>query len=137
MAEKYLIKEVSLEGCPSGTFDELRHWSFRARVLNFADLPPTSESMNFHILRAFYVTYRQINSLENSRSSLNHFFHFIFFQVEERMNLDLKTVFAYQNFVSSLKQTANLVDACDFMNFPGSVIDKFLNTNTQKVRSYI
>ena len=63
-AEKYLV-QVLKRNNSSETFNELRYWMYHyGNRKTILDLPPSSDSIRLHILRAFYVTYQQINILK-------------------------------------------------------------------------
>lgn len=70
-AEEYLI-QVLRPGNPSKTFDELRYWMYHhGKTFSVTELPPTSESIRLHILRAFFIVYNQNNCLEEKTTSLD------------------------------------------------------------------
>ena len=64
-SEEYLVK-VKKKNSKFYSFDMLRYKTYNDYDL-ISDLPPTSATMHLHILRAFYVTYQQINLLNQQR----------------------------------------------------------------------
>lgn len=61
MAEEFLVK-IMRKGSDCKTADDLRLRSYHhATCALIEELPPTSNSMKLHILRAYYVVYTQIN----------------------------------------------------------------------------
>lgn len=67
-AEEYLLKIKKKNKFSS--FDMLRYKTYSNHAL-ISDLPPTSATIYLHILRAFYVTYQQINLLNQDRELLD------------------------------------------------------------------
>lgn len=64
-AEKYLV-QVYKKNSVCTNFDELRYhtYHFGRTAVSLLDLPPSSQSIALHILRAYYATYQQVNILE-------------------------------------------------------------------------
>ena len=65
MAERFLLN-VYKPGTKCKTFDELRYQLYYQSKKTILSLPPTSRSVEGHILRAFYGTYLQLHCLENT-----------------------------------------------------------------------
>ena len=64
-AEEFLV-QVLKSGAPYKTMDELRYFRFcTSKQVSFTELPPTSHSIQGHILRAFYAVYMQLNCMNN------------------------------------------------------------------------
>lgn len=65
--EQYLVKvwKKFPENCKIINFDDLRVYMYRMFGKELNELPPTSNTMKLHILRAFYATYSQINCFYN------------------------------------------------------------------------
>lgn len=70
LAEEYLAHVVN-NAANCKNFDELRLWSYHHKVGSIEDLPPTSNSINLHILRAFYVVYSQLTCLDMTAIKLD------------------------------------------------------------------
>ena len=67
----YLVKVLS-KNSQSKTFDHLSYSVYRLGKANtISDLPLTSASIKFHILRAFYATFVQINYLNINANKLD------------------------------------------------------------------
>lgn len=57
--------------CELATFDEFRLWSYNRGICTTVfELPPTSNSIRLHILRALFVTHQQINILNEEANKL-------------------------------------------------------------------
>lgn len=72
-AEEYLCLVVS-KTANKKTFDELRCWSYcwvLTKNCLVENLPPTSNSIKLHILRAFYVVNTQLNCLNSYATALD------------------------------------------------------------------
>ena len=71
-AEAYLVK-VLKKNSACKTFDEFRVWTYYKPGSTSAieDLPPTSNSIRLHILRAFFIVYSHINCLNPDTLQLN------------------------------------------------------------------
>lgn len=70
-AEEFLVQVVRKDS-HSKTFDELRNWTYHhAKSVTVENLPPTSNSVNLHILRAFYICYEQYNCLCSTARKLD------------------------------------------------------------------
>ena len=67
-AEKYLVRVLDKGKYDVNTMDELRLLKYHhEKCITINDLPPTSESTEGHIRRAYYMTYTQINCLSEFR----------------------------------------------------------------------
>ena len=64
---------TSLEkGSSCKTLNELRHWLYcHGKNIQLEDLPPTSSSATYHILRAFHATYMQVSCFDDKRQLLD------------------------------------------------------------------
>ena len=70
-AEQYLVQVVKKNNI-SVTFDDLRYWTNHfTNAVSVNELPPTSQSIRLHILRALYITYYQINLLQSNIEQLD------------------------------------------------------------------
>ena len=56
----------------STNFDDLRYWIYHHAQTCFTDMPPTTASIRLHILRAFFITYKQIHILSPNCKQLDH-----------------------------------------------------------------
>ena len=70
MAEQYLVK-VFKRSTNCKNFDELRIFSYHLKCALIDDLPPTSNTIKLHILRAYYIVYCHINCLEITVTSID------------------------------------------------------------------
>jgi hypothetical protein len=70
-AEEFLV-QVLKKGSSCKTLNELRHWLYcHGKNIQLEDLPPTSSSATYHILRAFHATYMQVSCLDDKRQLLD------------------------------------------------------------------
>lgn len=70
-AETYLVKVFSPKSNLI-TFDKLRYEKYCLGNYNtIIDLPPTTQTIKFHILRAFFATYNQIHCLDDILEKLD------------------------------------------------------------------
>lgn len=66
------LVQVLRKDNPSRNFNELRYWMYHhVKTLAIAQLLPTTASIRFHILRAFFITYGQNRCLKREVTSLN------------------------------------------------------------------
>ncbi|XP_031784055.1 uncharacterized protein LOC107981544 [Nasonia vitripennis] len=83
-AEKYLVQVIK-KGNACLTFDELRFWMYHyGNTASILDLPPTSNSIKLHILRAFYATFEHMNLLNAECPKLDPL-EFGYIQQEEHL----------------------------------------------------
>lgn len=60
LAENYLVKLLK-KSCSCQNFNELRYWEYHhGSSFSIQNLPATSASIRLHILRAWYITYKQL-----------------------------------------------------------------------------
>ena len=69
-AEKYLLA-MAFPGYECENFNELRYSVYYKKLCDYSDLPPTTDSIRLHILRAYYATHQQISLLEKNRRILD------------------------------------------------------------------
>ena len=70
-AEEFLV-QVLKKGSSCKTLNELRHWLYcHGKNIQLEELPPTSSSATYHILRAFHATYMQVSCLDDKRQLLD------------------------------------------------------------------
>uniref|UniRef100_A0ABD2X1Z4 NYN domain-containing protein n=1 Tax=Trichogramma kaykai TaxID=54128 RepID=A0ABD2X1Z4_9HYME len=70
-AEEYLVR-VLTSSLRYKTFDQLRYHEYKYSICSLVeDLPPTSNSIKLHILRALYIVYEQTHIFENNFGELN------------------------------------------------------------------
>ncbi len=63
--EEYLVQVMKI-GTQLKTMDALRYYTYhRSKNMPYSDLPPTSRSLFAHIQRSLYVTFIQMNCMEN------------------------------------------------------------------------
>uniref|UniRef100_A0A6P7FZ99 Uncharacterized protein LOC114325789 n=1 Tax=Diabrotica virgifera virgifera TaxID=50390 RepID=A0A6P7FZ99_DIAVI len=70
-AEKFLVNITKTVDCNCTSFDELRVWIYKHKNSVIENLPPTSNSIKLHILRAFYVVHIQTNVLNSAMDELD------------------------------------------------------------------
>lgn len=71
MAENYLVR-VLQKNSTFHTFNQLRYYHhFHTPTRDLETLPPTFASISLHILRAFFVTYLQVNCLNENITPLD------------------------------------------------------------------
>lgn len=78
-AEKWLIR-VLRKGSECNTFNDLRNFDYTSgKTVIIADLPPTTNFIKYHILRAYYLTYQKIKIVNtNNLNKLDsHMFGYI------------------------------------------------------------
>ncbi|KAH0535051.1 hypothetical protein KQX54_012626 [Cotesia glomerata] len=67
-ADEYLVKILN-KGSQCQTFDKLCNYVYyHSPKFLISDLPPTSESIQLHILRAYYMTYQYMHCVKNKES---------------------------------------------------------------------